>query len=137
VKRKEGKIGDKARERTDRRKYLGKVGEAAAAWYLEKKGWKVLERNYRCRFGEIDLIVLDGNVLVFVEVRTRSSASFGTPQESVGYKKQNKLRSLARYYMMDRQVKYKISGYRFDVLAVKIDRESGKTERIEHIKNAF
>jgi len=132
-----GRIGDKACETIDRRKCLGSAGEAAAAWYLEKKGWKILERNYRCRLGEIDLIALDGNVLVFVEVRSRSSASFGVPQESVGYKKQNKVRSVARYYMMGKKVKYQFSGCRFDVLAVKFNKESGKTESIEHIENAF
>lgn len=119
---------------TIRRKLLGRQGEEAAAQYLENNGYRVLYRNYRCQLGEIDLIALDGGVLVFVEVRARSGDQYGLAQESVTGRKQNKLRQLAWHYL-------KASGKtgsacRFDVVAILFDGEN-KVKRLEHIENAF
>lgn len=119
---------------TLRRKVLGKQGEDVAARYLEKNGYSVLARNYRCKLGEIDLIADDRGTLVFVEVRSKSSEDFGTAQESIRLKKQYKLRRVAWHYL-------KAQGKtgtccRFDVIAVKFDRD-GVVERIEQIENAF
>ncbi|MGQ9513036.1 YraN family protein [Thermodesulfitimonas sp.] len=119
----------------DARRRHGNAAEALAAAYLKRKGYQILVRNYRCRFGEIDLIALDRGTLVFVEVRAKSSLRFGTPQESLGYKKQQKLREVARYYLANEWRRG--SPCRFDVIAVQFDRESGEMKDLEHIENAF
>ena len=85
----------------DRRRVTAALGEAAAAQYLAHVGYTIVERNYRCRTGEIDLVAWDGDQLVFVEVRTCSSARFGTPEESVtrskaGGSENSTLRPIAR-----------------------------------------
>lgn len=119
---------------TIRRKRLGQKGEEAAAHYLKNQGFSILCRNYTCALGEIDLIALDKGVLVFVEVRSRSSASFGLPQESVFRRKQHKLRQLAWCYL---KAEGKTgSSCRFDVIAVMFG-EEGEVSSLEHITNAF
>src|SRR5208283_1960198 len=70
---------------------LGKKGEEMAQAYLREKGYRLLERSYRCKLGEADLIMQDGDTIVFVEVKTRSSASFETPEQAVNARKQKKL----------------------------------------------
>jgi putative endonuclease len=80
---------------------LGAEAEALAAIFLQQQGLKLVEKNYRCRFGEIDLIMRDGKQLVFVEVRLRSNANFGGAAESITSKKQQKLRLTADHYMME------------------------------------
>ena len=82
-----------------RRKDLGARGEKAAQDLLKKRGYKVLEANYRTREGEIDLVALKDDAVVFVEVRARRSHAFGTPQESVTPRKLARLRSLALEYL--------------------------------------
>jgi putative endonuclease len=119
---------------TFRRKRRGQKGENAAAHYLEKIGYRVLQRNYTCAIGEIDLIALDKDVLVFVEVRSHSSLAFGLPQESVTKHKQNKLRQLA-WYFLKAEGKTE-SRCRFDVIAVLFDWEDA-IKNLEHIKDAF
>lgn len=119
---------------TVKRISTGRAGEEAAVQYIRKKGMKVLERNFRCRLGELDIIARDGRCIVFVEVRTVRSKFFGTPQESVGTKKKQKLRLLAQYY-----VKFRNLGdvpLRFDVVAV-TGEPGGEIVKIEHIANAF
>ncbi|MEW5898090.1 MAG: YraN family protein [Bacillota bacterium] len=123
------------------RQELGKLGEELAASYLQEKGYRLLERNYRCRLGEIDIVALDGDVLVFVEVRCRTSGRFGLPQESIRREKQAKLRKLAQYYLLRaaRSGPAPATGknqVRFDVLALLFDCEQ-VSYRIEHIQNAF
>ena len=106
---------------------LGRNSERLAAKYLEKEGYKVLRLNFRMKKSEIDIIAEDGQWLVFVEVKARSSGLFGTPQEAVDLKKQRKIAEAAMGYMsmekMDRPV-------RFDVIAITPD-------GFEHIKSAF
>lgn len=119
---------------TLKRKILGRQGEEIAARYLEKSGFKLLRKNYRCRLGEIDLITMDRDYLVFVEVRTKSSGEFGEGYESLLNKKKSKLRQVAWHYL-------KAEGKagmdcRFDVVSIRFDRE-GEVQRIEHIENAF
>ncbi|HIE11996.1 MAG TPA: YraN family protein [Desulfotomaculum sp.] len=117
------------------RKRLGETAEAFAANHLKAKGYKILAQNYRCRHGEIDIIALDNRTLVFIEVRARGSMDFGLPQESVGYRKQRKLREVARYYLATERGKGGIC--RFDVVAVQYDSENQRVRKIEHIENAF
>ncbi len=112
---------------------LGQLGEKVALSFLSTLGYHLLERNYRCRLGEIDLIMLDGESLVFIEVKARRSCFYGMPQEAVGLAKQTKIRRLAEYYLLcNKNPDYKI---RFDVIAVCF--ENNIKYNIEHIKNAF
>ncbi len=116
---------------TVQRRSLGILGENIAADYLQKKGFQIIERNFRCRLGELDIIARQGGYLVFVEVRTRSSALCGLPQESITANKIKKLRRLAQVYMAQRAL-YNVD-VRFDVVAVYY---AGETT-ITHIENAF
>jgi len=115
------------------RKTLGERGEALAVRYLRKKGYKILERNYRCRWGEIDLVASDKGSLVFIEIKTRASTDFGQPQEAVGFSKQKKLILSAKAYMVERHVDEETNA-RFDVVAVHL----GQSDPwIDVIKDAF
>ncbi|HKM40245.1 MAG TPA: YraN family protein, partial [bacterium] len=80
-------------------KTVGKQGEEFAQRYLARLGYRIIERNFSCPIGEIDLIAQDGNTLVFIEVKTRSSLRFGLPEEAVTRTKQQKLRNVASYYL--------------------------------------
>ena len=82
------------------KKLLGRQGERLVYNYLKKLGYKILEKNYRCAFGEADIIVKSKQEeIVFVEVKTRSTNAFGTPAEAVDYKKQKKYRDIANFYL--------------------------------------
>ncbi|MFZ5633877.1 MAG: YraN family protein [Bacillota bacterium] len=113
---------------------LGRAGEDAAVHYLRKKGLRIVQRNFRCRLGELDIIARDGSSLVFIEVRTVAGSAFGTAQESVDRKKRIKLRQVAMYYIQSGNVGN--LPMRFDVIAVTIDRDS-KVLKLDHIVNAF
>lgn len=100
----------------DERKRLGQRGEDAAAAYLERAGLEIVERNWRCSAGEIDIVALDGSALVLCEVKTRRTVAKGTPEDAVTPAKQRRYRKLATAYMqesgvVDVQV-------RFDVIAI-------------------
>lgn len=110
---------------------LGIKGENLAVGYLIKKGFKIIERNFRCRMGEIDIIARDGNYLVFVEVRTRSRRAFGLALESISRAKISKLRQLAAFYLV-RHPQERLF-IRFDVVAVDWSADG----EITHIENAF
>jgi len=116
----------------DGRIRTGKAGEDMAAAYLQKAGYDIVERNYRCPFGEIDIIAKEGNTVVFVEVKSRKSESFGDPQMAVGLLKQRKLSLVSLCYLKDRRI-FPCNA-RFDVVAVKM-LPSG--DHIELIRNAF
>ena len=81
------------------KRQLGSRYEEKAAACLEQRGWRILERNYRCRQGEVDLICRDGGYLVFVEVKYRSDDRFGAPAEAVDGRKQARIRGAAAYYL--------------------------------------
>jgi putative endonuclease len=116
----------------DNRKSLGDKGEDLAALALKKQGYKVLERNYRTPLGEIDLIARHGGELVFIEVKTRTSARFGMGQEAVHYGKQARLRKLADYYL--KQKRLGEVAVRFDVVGILW--QEGEPQ-IEVIQGAF
>ena len=112
-------------------KLLGKEGEDRAARFLEKKGYRILERNYSTRSGELDLIALHDGVVVFVEVKTRTNAAYGAPELAVTPRKQQRMVKAALGYM-----KYKKLHQvpcRFDVVAIASERE----QDVELIQNAF
>jgi putative endonuclease len=112
---------------------LGDRGEAAAAAELEAAGLQILARNYRCPFGEIDLIANDGGVLVFVEVKTRSSAAFGAPRDAVTAAKRRKLARSASHYMLAHCEQE--CAYRADIVEVALLR--GRVAAVRHLKGAF
>ncbi|BFT73091.1 YraN family protein [Paenibacillus sp. P36] len=119
----------------DNRKQLGKLGEDAAEALLISKDYRILERNWRCRTGELDIVAEQAGTLVFIEVRTRrSTGRFGTAKESVDVRKQMKVKETAQFYL-HRFQKYENS-IRFDVIAVEISLD-GATTQIEHIQGAF
>lgn len=117
----------------DRRRSTGAKGEKVARAYLEKKGYRILEANFRCPEGEIDLVAQKGDCLVLVEVRTRTGRAFGTPEESITMAKKQKLLALSQIYRQGR--KGLPAQGRIDVVAVELGAE-GKVLRLEHIENA-
>lgn len=122
------------RERLFPRRTLGQRGEDAAARFLRKLGYKIIARGDRGTIGELDLVVVDGRTLVFVEVKTRTSHDAGHPAEAVDKKKQEKLSLLALAYLK----RHNLLEYaaRFDVVAVTWPNDVQRPT-IEHFKNAF
>jgi putative endonuclease len=110
----------------------GKRGEELAAAHLAVVGYRIVERNYRCVFGEIDIVAEEGETLVFVEVKSRRSTAYGDPQLAVGPQKQKKISRIAMNYLSERRLRHRQA--RFDVVAVKL-RPAGPG--IEIIRNAF
>ncbi len=113
---------------------LGAWGEAQAAEFLKKQGMRILERNFRTPVGEIDIIARHRGWLVFVEVKTRRSSAFGTPQEAVGSRKQRQIIRTAQWYLQQPGKQGRLQP-RFDVLAVLC--QSDGTARITHLPDAF
>jgi putative endonuclease len=111
---------------------LGKEGERIAEQYLKRKGYKLVERNYRCSAGEVDLIVLDRRVIVFVEVKTRTGHGFGTPLEAVQPRKQRKMMQAAQFFLSQKKLHQRDA--RFDVVGISWPR---REPVIEHVENAF
>ena len=111
---------------------LGKEGERVAELYLQKKGYKLVERNYRCSGGELDLIVLDRRVVVFVEVKTRTGIGFGSPLEAVEFHKQRRMIHAAQFFLAEKNLQQRDA--RFDVVGVSWP---GREPVVEHIENAF
>jgi len=113
-------------------KVLGIKGENLAVTFLKKKGYRIIARNYKTFFGEVDIIAQDGNTIVFTEVKTRTDELFGRPFEAVNKKKRHKMKNVALLYMkgIERNV-----AVRFDVISI-FYRENGEKE-IEHIMDAF
>ena len=116
------------------RREVGARGEELAADFLKGRGYRILQRNYRCRQGELDIIARHGECLVFVEVRTKTSSDFGTPEESVTCSKKEKLISLANVYLQNLDAQPR--SWRIDVVAVELTPD-GRTARLEHIENAI
>ncbi len=112
---------------------LGKKGEKIAVSFLKKRKYKIVERNYRCPFGEIDIVAKEGDVLVFVEVKTRRSQDFGLPKDSIVKHKMKRMYRAALCYMNEKRIWNKQA--RFDVISIVI-RKDGKKD-IELIKDAF
>ncbi len=117
------------------KKTIGIMGEDYAAERLKSEGWEIVERNYRCRYGEIDIIAVKGDVLAFVEVKTRSAAPLYRPYEAVGYAKQQKLIRTAQSYLMQNETEFYP---RFDVIEIELKTGNGfAVARYQHIENAF
>lgn len=112
---------------------MGRLGEAAAAAELERRGWVILAHNFRCREGEADLVAEEGATLVFVEVKTRTSLRYGLPREAVGWIKQQRLGAAAAAYCARRGIEDR--PIRFDVVEVVLLR--GEIAAVEVISGAF
>ena len=117
---------------SEQRRTVGEAGEEAAVQYLLWQGYSILQRNYRCRFGEIDLTARDGGTLAFIEVKTRRSQRFGPAASAVTFEKQRHLIKASQMYMTQMKRAYELC--RFDVVAVEMDAHG---LRIELIKDAF
>ena len=118
---------------TRRRQRVGKSGEEAARRYLQQKGYRLLDLNFRSPYGEIDIIAFHGSALVFTEVRTRTGSSFGTPAESITAEKLKRLKKTAIFYMQSRYGDE--VACRFDLVAVQLDGESMALTGLRHYRN--
>ena len=114
---------------TDARRELGRFGEAYAARYLVDRGMVVLDRNWRCDAGEIDLVLRDGQVLVVCEVKTRSSTAFGSPLEGVTEQKAARLRRLAARWLAEHRLRP--DHVRIDLVGVLAP--AGRTPQVDHV----
>jgi putative endonuclease len=114
------------------KKEIGQRGEEMAVSFLKGLNYQILERNYRCKLGEVDIIARDNDTLVFIEVRTRSSLAFGLPQESINRRKRHQISKVALEFILRKKMKN--TPARFDVIAISL--EPGK-EKVDHIRDAF
>jgi len=117
---------------TMKRRRVGLAGEQAACDYLEKKGYQIIQTNYRCPLGEIDIIARDQEAIVIVEVRTRTGYSYGGPEESISPEKARRLQKLALYYL--KSITRKELPCRIDLIAVILNRSDHTLESLNHIR---
>ncbi|MCF8588232.1 YraN family protein [Gordonia sp. HY285] len=111
-------MGDKTK-RPDRRRQIGRLGEDVAAEHLAGLGWEILARNWRTRYGELDLIAAIGDTLVIVEVKTRASRTFGDPVAAVTPHKLRTMRLVARQWLAEQERYWPI--IRFDIVSIQLD----------------
>jgi len=117
------------------RQAIGRLGETKAKKYLRRRGYQILETNYRTRAGELDLIAKEKDCLVFVEVKTRTSDEYGAPAEAVSYYKQQHMLKSAQYYLSRHGGECEC---RFDVIEVRLpNRGLLKIAKINHLKNVL
>jgi putative endonuclease len=113
---------------------LGARGEAEAVAYLERQGYRLVERNYRCRAGEVDAVMMDGETIVFLEVRARRGNSIGTPEESVTMTKARHLAGVAETYLETHG--FVAAQWRVDLIALEVAPD-GSMRRLRHHLNAI
>ncbi len=116
---------------------VGAYGERVAVDYLVARGMEVVDRNWRCAAGEIDIVLRDGDAIVFAEVKTRRSDTFGTPAEAIAYRKRERMRRLALAWLgqPERRSEQHYAEIRFDVISVSPQRAGAA--RVEYIRAAF
>ena len=119
---------------TDQRHLLGQASERLAASHLERLGYGIVARNHRTRFGEIDLIALDGDTLVFVEVKARRGA--GRPWDNLDDRKRRQVRRMAAAYLAEVAERPKAKELRFDAVGVVVD-AGGRLVSLDHLEGAF
>jgi len=115
-----------------KRREIGILGEKLARDFLKRKGYRILETNFRCQYGEVDIIARKKDYLVFIEVRTKTNNDFGTPEESVTHAKKEKIVACALSYLGTQQITAVL--WRVDFVAVELD-QKGKPVRIELFDN--
>lgn len=114
---------------------IGKIGEQKATTYLKTHGYKILDRNFRVKTGEIDIIAQKGNILAFIEVKTRTQTKYGVPCEAVNYYKRKNIYETAQMYLLYNKLDMEC---RFDVVEVMLSKNVfGYVAKINHIINAF
>lgn len=111
---------------------IGKSGEEIATKYLAKKGYKIMERNFRCNQGEIDIIAMDGEEIVFIEVKTRRNKNYGLASEAVNKQKKKHLIKTIKYYIYIKNLEYEF--IRIDIIEIYI---KSKKAYINHIKQVI
>ena len=116
------------------RSRLGALGDGVAGDYLEAKGYEIVATNYRCQWGEVDIIARDGDCLAFVEVRTRRSQEFGAPEESLSSRKREKLVATVDTYIQGCSTPPE--EWRIDLVGVHVDGR-GAVVRVQHIQDAI
>jgi putative endonuclease len=121
---------------TDLRHHLGQTGERIAAEHLSRLGYEIVERNYRTRWGELDLIAFDGTTLAFCEVKTRRLSRSGGPFDGFRASQRQRLRKMAGAWLIDRPNRPHSDLIRFDAIGVTID-ATGRLVSIEHLEGAF
>ena len=112
------------------RRQLGRWGETQAARHLESRGCRVLDANWRCPAGEVDLVVLDGDCIAFVEVRTRRGQAYGTPEESITPQKMERMAAVAQAYVYEQEW---TGHWRLDVVAIRV--QGQRIESLEWYRN--
>lgn len=128
----------------DRRRHLGQVGEQLAAEHLVRRGFRILERNYRTRWGELDIVACDGRTLVFCEVKTRraryarGNLSLGWlgPLDSVGPGKREQVRRMASRWLSERRDHPHAALLRFDAIGIRLD-AADQLVSLDHVEDAF
>jgi putative endonuclease len=121
----------------DRRHVLGALGEKLAAEHLERRGFEIVERNYRTRWGELDIVAYDGRVLAFCEVKTRRLApGAGSPFDAIRPSKRAQVRKMAGCWLIERKQRPFADVMRFDAIGVTFD-IAGRLVGIEHLEGAF
>lgn len=118
----------------DPQRQLGAEGEKLAAKFLKRRGYKIVQRNYRCKLGEIDIIASRKGILIFVEVKTRTTEEFGQPQHAITPAKKNQISKAALSYIRENNLARQ--SCQFDVIAIMFSSGSRKP-KIQHIENAF
>lgn len=122
---------------SDPRLRLGALGEQLAAEHLVRRGFEIVERNYRTRWGELDIIAFDGRTLAFCEVKTRrASAAGGSPLDAVRTLKRTQVRKMAGRWLIDRTDRPRADTLRFDAIGVTVD-GAGRLLSLEHLEGAF
>ena len=121
---------------TDHRKHLGRLGEQLAAEHFGRLGYTVLARNHQTRYGELDLVLSDGRILVFCEVKTRRLGPSGAPFENLHPEKQAQVRKMAAAWLADPSDRPWHDDLRFDAVGVVVDRED-RLVRLDHLEGAF
>jgi putative endonuclease len=128
--------GEQKAQPSDRRQSLGRLGEQLAAEHLVRRGFQILERNFRTRWGELDIVAFDGRTLVFCEVKTRRMGVAVSPFEALHVRKQAQVRRIARRWLSQRGSPGYARLLRFDAIGVTLD-AGGRLVSLEHLEGAF
>ncbi|MGI8429629.1 MAG: YraN family protein [Solirubrobacteraceae bacterium] len=122
---------------SDVRQRLGQVGEQLACEHLVRRSFRIVERNYRTRWGELDIVAFDGRTLAFCEVKTRRGLSReSTPFDAIGARKRTRVRKMAGSWLIERTERPHANVIRFDAIGVTLD-QAGSLVRLEHLEGAF